>query len=77
VLKHELSSNLLFLAESTAIDTYKYNIFEKSADNAFEISRILRINNYYSLSNKIRYSIIEAMANLPLKSITMLFKNAN
>jgi len=75
-LKYEISTSLTFLVESTLIDTYNYNLFSKNDEYLFELSRILRIDNYYSFYNRIRYTTIEPITKKPLYSSSVLFKNA-
>ena len=75
-LKYETTTSLSFLVESTVIDTYKYDLFSKNEGCNIEMSRLLRIDNYFSLFNRIRYTLIESSTKTPLYSSATLFKNA-
>jgi NADH:ubiquinone oxidoreductase subunit C len=76
LLKYETATSLSFLVESTAIDTYNYGLFEKDEDYDFELPRLLRIDNYYSLSTHVRYTLLESVTTKALHSATYIFKNA-
>jgi NADH:ubiquinone oxidoreductase subunit C len=75
-IKYETATSLSFLVESTVIDTYNYNVFETIDAYSFEVPRFLRLDNYYSLFNRSRYTVIEAATRQPLQSSSVLFKNA-
>jgi len=75
-LKYEAATSLTFLVESTAIDTYKYNLFNRNEMYEIGVNRMLRIDNYFSLFNRIRYTIIESASKQPFYSSSTLFKNA-
>lgn len=64
------------MVESTLIDTYNYNLFSREDEHSFELSRLLRVDNYYSLYNRVRYTTIEATTKKPLYSSSVLYKNA-
>lgn len=64
------------MVDSTMIDTYNYNLFTRDEEYTLELSRLLRIDNYYSLYNRVRYTTIEASTKKPLYSSSTLFKNA-
>ena len=75
-LKYETTTSLSFLVESTIIDTYNYNLFTKNEAHSLSMSRVLRVDNYYSLYNRVRYTTIEASTKKPLYSSASLFKNS-
>lgn len=75
-IKYETATSLTYLVDSTAIDTYSYDIFNKFEDHSVEFTRMLRFDNYYSLFNRTRYTIIEAITKTPLKTAAFFFKNA-
>jgi NADH:ubiquinone oxidoreductase subunit C len=75
-IKYETATSLSYLVESTIIDTYNYDLFAKEEDYSVEISRFLRIDNYYSLFNRARYSTIESLSNKPLFSGSVVYKNS-
>jgi NADH:ubiquinone oxidoreductase subunit C len=64
------------MVESTMVDTYNYDLFFREEEHHFELSRFLRLDNYYSLFNRVRYSTIEAGTKKPLFSSATLYKNA-
>ncbi len=75
-LKYETSTSLSFLTESTIIDTYNYDLFSRHEKYALELSRLLRVDNYYSLFNKVRYTTIETVTKTNLYTSSILYKNA-
>lgn len=75
-LKYETTTSLSFLVESTIIDTYNYNLFSRDEDYSIEMSRLLRVDNYLSLYNRVRYTLIESSTKKPLQSSSTVFKNA-
>ena len=75
-LKYETSTSLTFLVESTVIDTYGYGVFTRGDTYDLGFSRTLRVDNYFSLFNRTRYSIIESAGKQPFCSSSALFKNA-
>ncbi len=75
-LKYETSTSQSFLTESTLIDTYNYTLFSRQEDYSLELARLLRIDNYYSLFNKVRYTTIEAITKKELYTSSVLYKNA-
>lgn len=75
-LKYETSTSLTFLVESTIVDTYKYNLFTNIESYDLSVNRMLRIDNYFSLFNRVRYTILESSGKQPLYSSTTFFKNA-
>jgi NADH:ubiquinone oxidoreductase subunit C len=75
-LKYETAASLSFMVESTMIDTYNYNLFSRDEEYSLELSRLLRVDNYYSLFNRVRYTTIEAVTKKPLYSSSVVFKNA-
>jgi hypothetical protein len=76
IFKYETATSLSYLADSTIIDTYQYEIFQKPDDFMITLARQLRLNNYYSISNKSRYTILETGTKTPLTSVVPLYKNA-
>jgi len=64
------------MVEATMIDTYNYDLFFKDEDYHLELPRLLRLDNYYSLFNRVRYSVIEAASKKPLFSSSVVYKNA-
>ncbi len=64
------------MVESTVIDTYNYDLFFRDEEYALEISRFLRVDNYYSLFKLARYSTIESITKKPLFSSSVLYKNS-
>jgi hypothetical protein len=58
------------------VDTYNYDLFFRDEEHSFELSRLLRLDNYYSLFNRVRYSTIEATSKRPLFSSSVIYKNA-
>jgi len=76
VLKYETATCLSFMVESTMIDTYNYDLFFREDIYNFELARFLRIDNYYSLFNRVRYTTIEATSKTPVLSSSFLYKNA-
>ncbi len=75
-LKYETSTSLSFLTESTIIDTYNYELFSLHDNYTLELSRLLRIDNYYSMFNKVRYTTIETVTKNNLYASSSLYKNA-
>lgn len=75
-VKYETATSLSYLVESTIIDTYNYDIFFKNEEYHFELPRFLRIDNYYSLFNRVRYSTIESGSKNPMRSGSVVYKNA-
>jgi NADH:ubiquinone oxidoreductase subunit C len=75
-LKYETATSLTYMVESTMVDTYNYDIFTRDEEHDFELSRFLRIDNYYSLFNRARYSTIESASKNPLGSSAFVYKNA-
>jgi len=75
-LKYETASSLSYMVESTMLDTYNYDLFFRDEEHSFELSRFLRLDNYYSLFNRSRYSTIEASSKQPLFSSAIMYKNA-
>ena len=75
-LKYETATSLTFLVESTAIDTYKYNVFTRNDVYDIGVNRMLRVDNYFSLFSRIRYTIIESASTQGFYSSSVLFKNA-
>lgn len=73
-MKYETFSGNTFLVDSTAVDTYNYTWINNEMN--FNISRLLRVDNYYSLSNKLRYTVFESCGKSPTLSVSNLFKNA-
>ena len=76
IIKYETATSLSFLVESTAVDTYNYNLFTKADAYNFELARLLRIDNYFSLYNRTRYTLIESVSKTLLKTSTTFFRNA-
>lgn len=64
------------MVESTMIDTYSYDLFTQKDVYKFELSRFLRLDNYYSLGNRVRYTTVEAATKNPLYSSSFCYKNA-
>jgi len=64
------------MTESTIVDTYNYDLFTRDDFYNVEMSRFLRIDNYYSLFNRVRYTTLESITKTPLNSSSVLFKNA-
>jgi len=64
------------MVESTMVDTYNYDLFFREEEYDIELARLLRIDNYYSLFNRVRYSTIESASKKPLFSSTVVYKNA-
>jgi hypothetical protein len=64
------------MVESSIIDTYNYDLFSREEQYNLELPRFLRIDNYYSLYNRVRYTSIEASTKKPLYSSSTLYKNA-
>lgn len=75
-LKYETGTSLSYLVDSTAVDTYKYSMFSKDENYNIELSRFLRVDNYASIFNRLRYTIIESATRKPLYSSSIIFKNA-
>lgn len=75
-IKYETTTTLSYLVDSTVIDTYKYDLFNSSDNYNLNLSRFLRIDNYASIFNRIRYTIIESATKKPLYSSSVFFKNA-
>ncbi len=75
-LKYETATSLTYMVESTVIDTYNYDLFGVEESHDFELSRFLRLDNYYSLFNKARYSTVEALTTKPLSSSSIIYKNS-
>jgi len=75
-LKYETATSLTYMVEATMIDTYNYDLFFKDEDYHLELPRLLRLDNYYSLFNRVRYSVIEAASKKPLFSSSVVYKNA-
>lgn len=75
-LKYETATSLSYMAEATMVDTYNYDLFFRDEEHSFELSRLLRLDNYYSLFNRVRYSTIEATSKRPLFSSSVIYKNA-
>jgi len=76
VLKYETATSLTYLVESTVLDTYQYELFNKDEDYELHLPRFLRANNYYSLSNRTRYTIFDSYTKNPLISCAFVYKNA-
>jgi len=76
LLKYENATSLSFLVDATAVDTYNYDILEEDEDFDFNLPRLLRIENYYSLSNHVRYTLIEGITKNKLFSSSVVFKNS-
>ena len=68
--------SLTYLVESTVIDTYKYDFIKKKMQSEINLPRTLRIDNYYSLSNRTRCTIIEAVTQNTIFTSALFFKNA-
>jgi len=75
-LKYETATSLTYMVESTMVDTYNYDLFFREEEYDIELARLLRIDNYYSLFNRVRYSTIESASKKPLFSSTVVYKNA-
>ena len=75
-LKYELTNSLTYLTESTAVDTFKYKVFSDQTNYFFETFRVLKIDNFFSIFNRSRFTIIEAASKIPLKTSSIFFKNA-
>jgi len=75
-LKYETTTNLTYLVESTTIDTYSYNLFSKNDEYSIDVARVLRLDNYFSLFNRIRYTVIESSGKTPFSSSSVFFKNS-
>lgn len=74
-IKYETISSLTYLVESTIIDTYKYQLFKQSDNSTLDLARLLRIDNYMSLTSRTRYTVIEATSNETLSTGSFFFKN--
>jgi len=75
-LKYETATSLTYMVDSTVVDTYNYDLFNKEEDYNLDLSRFLRLDNYYSLSNRTRYTVIESATRNALRSSSTFFKNA-
>jgi NADH:ubiquinone oxidoreductase subunit C len=51
-------------------------MFNKEEVYELGINRMLRIDNYFSLFNRVRYTIIESSSKQPFYSCSTIFKNA-
>lgn len=76
VLKYETGTSLTFCVDSTGIDAYKYELFSRPEDYNLQLPRILRVDNYYSLSARTRYTVLEGSNQAPFSSSTGRYKNA-
>lgn len=76
ILKYETAASLTCLIDSTIIDTYRYALFGKSEQYNVDLARLLRVDNYLSLTSRTRYTIIESSTRQALHTGSFFFKNA-
>jgi len=75
-LKYETATSLTYLVDSTGIDTYQYDLFDIEENYNISVPRFLRLNNYYSLTNRARYTVMNAWTKNKLVSCATIYKNA-
>ncbi len=75
-IKYETAAGLTCLIESTIIDTYQFPLFTQPASFSLAAARLLRVENYISLTSRTRYTVIESATRRPLSTSSFFFKNA-
>lgn len=76
-MKYETANSLTFLVDSTVIDTYSYNLFEEEEEEyIYELPRLLKLDNYYSLTSHVRYTTFVTVSQDKLYSEAIVYKNS-
>lgn len=76
-MKYESMTSLTFLVDSTIVDSYDFSFFSKEENLYVNTTRLLRLDNYFSLQNKVRYTIIEGESTRsPFLTSSGMYKNA-